>query len=257
MRQADVGFAVFARLHRFHVGHQVVKVHAGEGLEECGDLRGDLGHLAGDLVGAGRSVVAGGDDGDLVDLAERLGHGADDVGHVGDELVDDGGLRPLLVGFGFDVHGFGFGFALLEDDVGFGFALQPGGCGAAFGFHGDARLFGVGDVFDALTLDLGAFEDGGDELLFVTEDFGLLHFDLLLLLDLLDLDLFGDDLLLHDVGLEFVGFVGLGLLAACRFGELGFLDVEVTLGLGLFGERERFGEDALLVGGGLGHGGFS
>ncbi len=132
-----------------------------------------------------------------------------------------------------------------------------GGCGAAFGFHGDAGLLGVGDVFDALTLDLGAFEDGGDELLLVTEDFGLLHLDLLLLLDLLDLDLFGDDLLLHDVGLELVGFVGLGLLAACGFGELGLLDVEVALGLGLFGERERFGEDALLVGGGLGDGGFA
>ena len=86
------------------------------------------------------------------------------------------------------------------------------GCGAAFGLHGDAGLLGVGDVLDALTLDLGAFEDGGDELLLVTEDFGLLHLDLLLLLDLLHFHLFGDDLLLHDVGLKLVGLVGLGLL---------------------------------------------
>ena len=76
-------------------------------------------------------------------------------------------------------------------------------------------------------------------------------------LDLLDLDLFGDDLLLHDVGLELVGFVGLGLLAACGFGELGLLDVEVALGLGLFGQRGGLGDDALLIGGGFGYGGFS
>ena len=76
-------------------------------------------------------------------------------------------------------------------------------------------------------------------------------------LDLLDLDLFGDDLLLHDVGLELVGFVGLGLLTACGFGELGLLDVEVALGFGLLGEGEGFGEDALLIGGGFGYGGFA
>ena len=91
----------------------------------------------------------------------------------------------------------------------------------------------------------------------MAEDFGLLDLDLLLLLDLLDLDLFGDDLLLHDVGLELVGFVGLGLLTAGGFGELRLLDVEVALGFGLFGEGEGLGEDALLIGGGFGYGGFA
>jgi len=113
--------------------------------------------------------------------------------------------------------------------------LQAGSCGAAFGLGCDASLLGVGDVLDTLTLDLGAFEDGGDELLFVTEDFGLLDLDLFLFFDLLDLDLLGDDLLLHDVGLELVGLIGLGLLTFCGLGELRPLDVEVALGFSLFG----------------------
>src|SRR5579864_1732172 len=138
-----VGLTVFSWLHGFDVRHELVKVHAGEGLDKCGDLGGDLGHLAGYLAGSGDAVVAGGNDGDLIDFAERFGHGTDDVGHVGDELVDDGGLGPLLIGFGFDVHRFGFGLSFLEDNVGFGFALQFGGSGAAFGFHGDAGFFGV------------------------------------------------------------------------------------------------------------------
>src|SRR5207247_1895193 len=134
------------------------------------------------------------------------------------------GLRPFLIGLCLDVHRFGLGLALLEDDVGFGFTLQFGGGGAAFGLHGDAGLLGVGEVFDALTLDLGALEYSGDQLLLVAEDFGLLHLDLFLFLDLLHLDLFGDDLLLHDVGLELVGLVGLGFLTTCGFGELRLLD---------------------------------
>src|SRR3984885_713099 len=165
-----VGLTVFAGLHGLYVGHEIVKIHTGESLEERWNLSGDLRHLAGDFAGSCRAVVAGGDDGNLVDLTKRLGHGTDYVSHVGDELVDDCGLRPLLIGFGFDVHGLGFGFSLLEDDAGLGFTLQTGGGSAALGFHGDAALFGIGDIFDALTLDLGPFEDGGDEFLLVAQD---------------------------------------------------------------------------------------
>ena len=52
--------------------------------------------------------------------------------------------------------------------------------------------------------------------LLAAQDFGFLHLDLLLLLDLLNLDRFGDDLLLHDVRLDFVGLVGLRLLPLHR-----------------------------------------
>ena len=183
-----------AGLHALDVGHEVGHLHAGEGFKEGWDLGGDFGHFASNFAGTCPSVVAGGDDGDFADLAERLCHGSDDVGHVGDELVDDCGLGPFLVGCGFDVHDPGFGF---------------------------------------------------------------LHLDLLLFLDLKDLDLFGDDLLLHDAGLELVGLVGLGLLSAALLGELSFPDVEGALSLGLLGERGGFGDDALLVRGGLGNCGFA
>src|SRR5277367_6588396 len=159
-------------------------------------------------------TVAGGDDGDLVDLAERLGQGAHDVRHAGEEFVHDGGLVVFLEGFGLDVHGFGFRFALLEDDFGFGFALRTNGGGAAFGFADETLTLGVGDGLDALALDFGLLEHGGDEFAFAALDFGVLHFDLRFAFDLLDFYGFSDNLLLHHVGFDFIGLVrgGLGLL---------------------------------------------
>ena len=44
-----------------------------------------------------------------------------------------------------------------------------------------------GQRLDALALDLGLLQHGGDQFVFAPHDFGLLHLDLLLLLDLLDL----------------------------------------------------------------------
>ena len=75
-----------------------------------------------------------------------------------------------------------------------------------------ALLLGRGQRLDALTLDLGLLQHGRDQLLLAAHDFGFLHLDLLLFLDLLHLHLLGDDLLLHDVGLDLVGLVGLRLL---------------------------------------------
>ena len=80
-------------------------------------------HIAGDLVHAGGVAIAGRNDGDLVDISKRRGQRLDNLRHAADQLVDDGSLVVLLVGFGLDVHRLGFGFALLEDDLGFGFAL--------------------------------------------------------------------------------------------------------------------------------------
>jgi len=91
----------------------------------------------------------------------------------------------------------------------------------------------------------------------VPQDFGLLHLHLLFLLDLLDLDEFGDHLLLHDVGLQFVGLVGLRLLAARLLGVLRFLDGKVALRLGLLAQRSGLRDDAILVGRGLGDGGLA
>ena len=121
-----------------------------------------------------------------------------------------------------------------------------------FGYHRDARLLGVGDIFNALTFDLGALENGGDELLLMPDDLRLLNLELLLFLNLLDLHLFGDDLLLHDVGLDLIGFVGLSFLAAALLGKLCLLDIEVALRFGLFREGCGLGDDAFLVGGGFG-----
>src|SRR5207302_8249234 len=108
-------------------------------------------------------AVAGGNDGDLVDVSEGRGQRPDDLGHSSDKLVDDGGLVELLVGFGLDVHGLGFGFALLENDFGFGFALRADGGGVAFGLHDEALAFGFSQSLDALALELGLLQHGSGE----------------------------------------------------------------------------------------------
>src|SRR5438477_8455230 len=89
-------------------------LHAGEGLEERGDLRRDLGDVSGQFVGTSGVAVARGNDGHLVHLAERLAEGPHHFRQSGDEFVEHGGLVVLLEGLRLDVHGLGFGFALLE-----------------------------------------------------------------------------------------------------------------------------------------------
>src|SRR6202040_2542693 len=216
-------------------------LHAGEGFEQRRHLRCDFGDVAGQLVRAGGIAVAGGDDGDLVHFAEWLGEGTHDVGHAGDELVEDGGLVIFLIGFGLDVHRLGFSFTLLEDDLGFGFALRAGGRGAAFGFLDQALPFGFGEGLDALPLDFGGLEHRGNQLAFAARNFGFLHLYLRFAFDLLDADGFHDHLLLLDVGFDFVGFVGLRLRALGGFEVLGFLNVEVAFRFRLLGQRGGFG----------------
>src|SRR5271156_1991393 len=199
-------------------------------------------------------AVAGGDDGDLVDLAERLGQGAHDVRHTGEEFVHDGGLVVFLESFGLDVHGLGFRFALLEDDFGFGFTLRANGGGAAFGFADEALTLGVGDGLDALALDFGLLEHGGDEFAFAALDFGVLHFDLRFAFHLLYFHGFGNDLLLHDVGFNFVGFVGRGLGFLGHFEIAGFFEIQIAFGFGLLGQAGGFRENAFLIGLRFGYG---
>src|SRR5271163_930904 len=200
-------------------------------------------------------TVASGNNRDLVDLAERLRQSADDVRHSGKEFVHDGGLVVFLEGLGLDVHGFGFRFALLEDNFRFGFALCANRGGATFGFADQALPFGVSDGLDALALDFGLLEHGGDELAFAALNFRVLHLDLRFALYLLHFHSFGNDLLLHDVGFDFVGFVrgSLGLLGHLQV--TGFLEVQIALGFGLFGQRGGFRKDAFLIGLRFGYGG--
>ena len=70
----------------------------------------------------------------------------------------------------------------------------------------------------------------------------------MLFFNLLNLDRFRRHLLLHDVGLDLVGFVGLGLLLLDGFQVSGFLDFQVALRLRLLGHGERLSQHALLIG---------
>ncbi|MGH9536663.1 MAG: hypothetical protein ACRD3H_01995, partial [Terriglobales bacterium] len=159
--------------------------------------------------------------------------------HPGKQLVDDRSLVVLLVGLGFHVHGFGLGLAFLEDDLGFGFALSANRRRMTIRFRHQALLFRERQRFNSLALDFGALQHGCDQLFLAAVDFGFLNLDLLFFFDLLYLHLLGDDLLLHDVGLDVIGFVGLGLLALGDFDVLCFLDFEVAGCFRLLGHGKR------------------
>ena len=64
------------------------------------------------------------------------------------------------------------------------------------GDGGEERILSepFGHVLDALPLDLGGLEHGGDQLLFVAQDLRFLHLDLALALHLLHLHLLGGHL---------------------------------------------------------------
>ena len=186
----------------FDLREQFRHLHSRQRFEQRRNLGGHADHVSGHFVHARCGAIAGGNDGDLVDVGQRRSQRANDFRQAGDQFVDDGGLVVFLIRFGFDVHGPRFGFAFLEDDLGFGFALSAYRGGMAFGFQHQALLFGFGQRFDAAFLDFRLFQNRGDQFAFVAEDFGFLNFDFLFLFDLPDLHGFGDDLLLHDVGLE-------------------------------------------------------
>src|SRR4029077_3798229 len=207
------------------------------------------------FVSTGSVAVASGDDGDLVDFAERLAESANNFGEAADELVEDGRLVVLLEGFGLDVHRTGFGVTFLEDDFGFGFTLRANGSGLTFGFGHQALAFRVGKGLNALALDFRGLEDGGNEFAFTAIDFGVLNFDLSFALDLLNAHLLEYHGLLLAIGFDLVSLVGLRLGLLADFQIVGFFDVQVALGFGLLGQRSSFGGNALLVGLGFGDGG--
>src|SRR5580658_2090848 len=134
------------------LAEQLRHLHAAQSFKQRRNLRGDLRHVAGDLVHAGGVPVARRNNGDLVDVRERRGQRSDDFGQAGDQLIDHGRLVPCLVGDGLDVHRLGFGFAFLEDDLGLRLALGANGAGMAFGFRDQALPLGRGQRFDAQAL---------------------------------------------------------------------------------------------------------
>ncbi len=186
---------------------QFVHRHAGERLEERGNLSGHLGDVARNLVQARGGPVAGGDHRNTVHVGERRRQRADDFRHGGDQLVDDRSLVELLVGLGLHVHGAGFGVAFLEDDLGFGFTLRANGGGAAFGFDDGTVAFGLGHRLDAAALEFGLLEHGGRQFGLAAQNFRLLHLDLMFLFHLVNSDFFGAHLLLHHVGLYLVRLI--------------------------------------------------
>src|SRR6185437_4674321 len=181
-------------------------------------------------------------------------HGANHIRQTGDQFVHHGRLVVFLVGFRLDVHGLGFRFTFLEDDVGFRFTLHADGVRAAFSFSNQALLFSFSQVEHALFFNFRLLQHGSDQLILMARDFGFLHFGLLLALNELDFDLLGDDLLLLDVGLNFIGFVGLRLLLLHELGVFGTFDFEVALGFCLFGLRKGFCQHTFLIGLGASNG---
>src|ERR1700677_2508793 len=144
---------ICTRVYLSHIRHQIGHFHSTERFEKSRDLRGNFGHFAGYLMRADVAILARGDDGDFIYLGQRLCHRTHHIGQVGDELVDDGRLRPLLIGFGLDVHGLGFGFAFLQNDRCFRLTLNLSRGGVAFGFRHQASTLAIGEVLDPLLLD--------------------------------------------------------------------------------------------------------
>ena len=117
----------------------------------------------------------------LIDIGQRTGQRPHHFRQPGYELVQHGGLVVFLVSLGLDVHRASLGVAFLENDFGFRFALRANGAGMAFGFDHRLRLIGFGQGLNALALDFGRLQHGGDQFFLAAQDFGLLHLYLLFL----------------------------------------------------------------------------
>src|SRR6185437_4649231 len=182
-------------------------------------------------------------------------HGANHIRQTGDQFVHHGRLVVFLVGFRLDVHGLGFRFTFLEDDVGFRFTLHADGVRAAFSFSNQALLFSFSQVEHALFFNFLLLQHGSDQLILVARNFSFLHFGLLLALNELDLYLLSDDLLLLDVLLDLICLVGLSLLLFDHLGVFGSFHFQITRCFCLFGLRKCLCQHTFLIGLGAGDGG--
>src|SRR5581483_9583604 len=207
------------------------------------------------------------------------GDGAHDLRHVCEHFIEYRSLVVFVIRRSFNLHrvsfrltfsanNLGFGQTTGADDFGlsqttgaggfrFALALCFGAIGQTLSFQDDALALGFRHGFDAAALSFGGFLDGCLQLQFTALDFGLLHFDLGVLLNLGHADGFLDYLLLRHIGLDIVGFVGGCLLFLYLGFEFSFFEGQVALRFGLEGQRFGLGLHALLIRFGAGNGGFT
>ena len=216
----------------------------------------DDGYVVGDGSHRARAAPAA-DDGDVADAL----HGFCDFGGDFREDLDDhlrhGGFAVFLEGFGFAIHGGGFGFAFCLDRGGFGFPLCldsgsfllrgiASGGSAGFLRFGGALLFveggfgfalALGEVggsflLNGVFLGVGLFLNLRGEFLLADGDF--LPFQFLIAFRLCDLgvDGCGLDGFLLLLRLDFVGGVGFGALDVRGFLQLRLPDGEIGVALG-------------------------
>jgi len=121
------------------------------------DLGCHFGDVACDLAHSSAVTVAGGNDGDLVHVSERRGQRFHDFRQARKQLVKDRGLVVLLKCSALTFMALASASPFLKDDFRLGFSLGANRRRVAFGFRDQALLFGGGQGFDALALDLGAF----------------------------------------------------------------------------------------------------
>ena len=230
------------------------------------------------------------DDGDLVNLAQRLGNRAHDFRHTRQQLIQHCCLVVFMECGGFNFHRISFGFTFGADDLclcetfsldnlGFGhttcavgFCIRQstsfvslgiadtacfGRVGLTLSLQENALSLGFRHRLNAPSLGLGRFLDRRLQLKLTALNFGLLHFNLRVLLNLGHFDRLGDHLLLHHVGLNIVGLVS-GRLLLFYFGvKGGFFQGQVALRFRLESQRLGLSLDTLLIGGRFGNSSFS
>src|SRR5258708_5780247 len=179
-----------------HFPEQFRQRHAGKRFEQRRHLRRHLGDVAGDLVHSRGIAVSSRDDGNLVDLRQRTGQRPHHLRHRSEQTVNHRRLVVFLISLGFHVHGLGFSFAFLEDNLGLSLALRAYRRSMPFRFRDQALLFGRSESFDPLPIDFRRFQHSCDQFFLAAVVFRLPAFHPLLFFDLLPPYLLSNSLLL-------------------------------------------------------------
>ena len=149
--------------------------------KSAGTCAAIFGHVAGDLVHAGGVAVAGRDDRDLVDVARAAPPAPRTIS--GMPVISLSTTAAWL--YSWNASAFTFmarasASPFLKMMSASASPCARIGAARAFGFDRQPLLLGVGQRLDALPLDLGLLQHGGDQLLLAAQDLGFLHLDLLL-----------------------------------------------------------------------------